>query len=200
MSRLSLLEDFGTPPAERAEPAGQVSVPDDESARLASWEQGYKAGWDDAVRAEAEAQDRIGAEFARTLQELSFTFHEARAEVVEAMRPLLARMTGTLFPGLAPEALAELVRSTLDDVVREAADGPLDLLLAPESRAPVEVRLSGTLPAGVRIVEDPTLGPGQARLRLGASEARIDLDGALEHMRAAVAGFYAEEERSLRHG
>jgi hypothetical protein len=52
-----------------------------EEAKVASFEQGYKAGWDDAVAAQSEDQTRIRADLARNLQSLSFTYQEARSHM-----------------------------------------------------------------------------------------------------------------------
>ncbi|MBA3904750.1 MAG: flagellar biosynthesis protein, partial [Rhodocyclaceae bacterium] len=45
-----------------------------EEAKVASFEQGYSAGWDDAVAAQNGDQTRIRADLARNLQSLAFTF------------------------------------------------------------------------------------------------------------------------------
>ncbi|HHC29586.1 MAG TPA: flagellar biosynthesis protein, partial [Rhodobacterales bacterium] len=62
------LEDFDISTPVTSEPAQPAPAPVAtvtpemiEQARLAGYETGYKAGWDDAATAEAETQGRIGA-------------------------------------------------------------------------------------------------------------------------------------------
>lgn len=55
-----------------------------EEARLASYDSGYAAGWEDATAAQSGDQSRIRAELARNLQALSFTYQEARSHVLRA--------------------------------------------------------------------------------------------------------------------
>jgi flagellar M-ring protein FliF len=74
-----VLEDFATLAGPAAQAPSDPAPALADAERLAAYEQGYRAGWDDAVRAEAADQARIGAELARNLQEMSFSFHEARS-------------------------------------------------------------------------------------------------------------------------
>lgn len=196
-----LLEDFnsrGTAPAEEPPAPGEPDPA--EAERLAAYEQGYRAGWDDAARAEAETQDRIGAEFARSLQEIGFTFHEARAQVIAAMEPLLAQMVGTLLPGLAEEALLHTIRETMGQMIAEAGDAPLELVVAPSDRAAAETRLRPEAAISLAVIEDAALAPGQAQLRTGRVERHVDLSGALARIQASVRDFQRLSERTSEHG
>ena len=201
MAASLLLEDFNShgtvSPGEPPAPAGPDPA---EAERLAAYEEGYRAGWDDAARAEAETQDRIGAEFARTLQEIGFTFHEARAQVVAAMEPLLAQMVGTLLPGLAEEALLHTIRETMGHMIAEAGDAPLELVVAPPDRMAAEKRLLPEAPMPLAVIEDEALAPGQAQLRAGRVERHVDLSGALDRIRAAARDFQGLSERTREHG
>ncbi|MEN8837451.1 MAG: flagellar biosynthesis protein, partial [Celeribacter marinus] len=86
MSSLFPFEDFGsgrrdspksaTPEQEMQERARLRAV---EQARATGYEAGYKAGWDDAIAADESVRTKIGAELERNLQDLGFTFHEARS-------------------------------------------------------------------------------------------------------------------------
>ena len=75
-----------------------------EEHRLEAYEQGYKAGWDDAATAQADDHTRISAGFARNLQELSFTYHEAKGQILGSLEPLLKEMVTKIWSchGLVP--------------------------------------------------------------------------------------------------
>lgn len=174
-------------------PAGTTVVmqgSDLEEAQLASYEQGYTAGWDDATGAASDDQSRMRAELARNLQALSFTFHEARAHVLRALAPLLEEMIGHLLPELAREALAPVVLDTLMPLAEEMADAPISIVLSPAARPAVESLLEQAAGLPFTLKEEPTLGEGQVYLRLGDSETRIDLDRATAEIAAAVRGFF----------
>lgn len=195
------LEDFVTASALHAATgaSGSPASALTEADRMAAYEQGYQAGWDDAARAEAEDQSRIGTEFARNLQELSFTFHEARAHVIQTMEPLLTEIVGTLLPALVAESLGDTVLQELQPLIEACADTPIDLAVAPESRPALERRLPEPALATVRITEEPSLAAGQVYLRMGRTERKIDLSGAQDRIVQAIRALFAQNERILKH-
>lgn len=166
-----------------------------EEAKLTAYDQGYSAGWEDAASAQSEDQTRVGSDLARNLQSLGFTYQEARMHVLRAIEPLLQQMATSVLPMLAREALAPMVLETLMPLAEEMADAPVTLVLNPSSRLAVETLLTRTTGLPITIVDEPSLGDGQAYLRLGASETRIDLDRATAEITAAVRGFFELPER-----
>ena len=193
-----VLEDFAQP---SAVPDSPSHAPDlTEADRIAAYETGYQAGWDDAARAETTEQDRIGADFARSLQEISFTFHEARAHVIQSMHPLLEQLTGRLLPELLHDALGPTILEELRPLIDEAADAPIELVVAPASRAALEPHLAGAGSAAIELREEPSMAEGQAHLRIGKTERQIDLSGALDSIKAAFDALFEINERTLKHG
>jgi len=200
MGSLSL-EDFTTAAQSReADHADLVPRTTVEADRMESYEKGYQAGWDDAARAQSEDQTRIGADFARNLQELSFTFHEARAHVIQAMEPLLNELVETLLPGLVSETLGHKIMEELRPLIEEGADSPVELVISPASRPALENQMAGFESIAIRLTEEPSLAEGQAYLRIGKTERQIDLSGALETITKAIRALYELNERTLKHG
>lgn len=171
-----------------------------EEARLAAYEQGYTAGWDDAAAAEAEDQSRLRSDLARNLQALGFTFEEARGHVLRALEPLLVQMTTQLLPALAREALASVVAETLLPLAQAATETPVMLVLNPAARPAVEPLLADVTSLPITIVEEPTLSEGQVYLRLGDVETQVNLDRAIETIAAALRGFLDLSRQENSHG
>lgn len=161
-----------------------------EDEKLASYETGFKAGWDDASAAMTEDQTRIRAELARNLQTLSFTYHEARSHVLKAVEPLLLQIVGQLLPEIARETLAPFVLETLMPLAEGLGDAPVTLVINPAARASVEALLEQATGLPLTIEEEPTLGDGQVYIRLGTVETQVDLDKATAEIAAAVRGFF----------
>lgn len=166
-----------------------------EEAKLTAYDQGYSAGWEDAASAQSEDRTRVQADLARNLQSLGFTYQEARMHVLRAIEPLLQQMVNRLLPALARETLAPVVLDVLMPLAEEMADAPVTLVLNPASRPAVEALLAQATGLPVTIVDEPSLGEGQAYLRLGASETHVDLDRATAEITAAVRGFFELPER-----
>ena len=164
------------------------------------FETGYRAGWDDAVRAAAEDEARIRADLARNLRDLGFTYQEARAQVMAALEPLLRDVTEKLLPDLARESLAPRVVEMLMALAQGAADTPVELVIAPDARPAVDRVLSPVAGLPLTVREEPTLDIGQAVLRHGIAETRIDLTAVAEAARSGIAALYTltqspDEER-----
>lgn len=187
------LESFESDPEAAVVQASQHLVLT-EDARLQAYEQGYGAGWEDAVTAQTEDQSRIRADLARNLQALGFTYHEARNHVLRAVAPLLQDMIGQLLPQVAREALGPTVLETLLPMAEHLADAPVSVVLNPAARPAVEALLAQTaLP--VSFTEEPTLGEGQVYLRFGPAETHVDLDRATALISQAVRGFFGLSEQ-----
>lgn len=161
-----------------------------EDEKLAAYDNGYRAGWDDANAAQSDDQTRIRADLARNLQTLSFTYHEARSHILKAIEPLMLQVVGRLLPEIARESLAPFALETLMPLAEGLGDAPVKLVLNPASRAPVEALLEHATGLPVVIEEEPTLGEGQVYIKLGTAEAEVDLDRAAADIAAAVRGFF----------
>lgn len=161
-----------------------------EDAKLASYDQGYSAGWEDAVAAQSDEQGRMRADLARHLQALGFSYQEARMHVLKAIEPLLIEMVTRLLPDLARETLAPVVLEALMPMAEAMADTPVTLVMNPAARPAIEMLLVRATGLPLILQEEPTLGEGQVYLRLGSAETEVDLDRAIADITAAVRGFF----------
>jgi flagellar assembly protein FliH len=102
-----LLEDFGP----QTQTDGAYVITDDalEEARLASFDSGYQAGWDDASAAHAAEQSHISSDFAQNLRALTFTYQDAHRHILEKLKPLLTQMVETILPDVAHDTLGNQV-------------------------------------------------------------------------------------------
>lgn len=161
-----------------------------EEAKVASFEQGYSAGWDDAVAAQNGDQTRIRADLAWNLQSLAFTFQDARSHVLQAIRPLILEMVNRLLPEVAREALAPTVLEALTPMADELADAPLTLVLNPAVRGQVEDLVAQATGLPMVIEEEPSLPEGQVYIRFGSIETKVDLSQVTADIAIAVRAFF----------
>ncbi|TCP39092.1 flagellar biosynthesis protein [Rhodovulum marinum] len=202
MSRLNL-EDFSArhvTEAPAARPAEPVETAETQDVRLNAFEDGYKAGWDDATAAETQGRERIAADFAKTLQEMSFSYHEARAHVLGALGPLLTAMVERVMPQLAAAGFARTVVETAMQLAEAQADRPVRMRVCPENRAALEDLVGADPGMPVVIVADDTLGPGQALVSAGEAEREIDIDGMLSAIQTALDEFLTTQKEARHHG
>lgn len=161
-----------------------------EEAKVAAFEQGYQAGWDDAAAAQEGDQGRIRADLARSLQSLAFTFQDARSHVLQAIRPLILEMTARILPEVARESLAPTVLDALMPLADDLSEAPLTLVLNPAVRAQVEDLITRATGLPLVIDEEPSISEGQVYIRFGPAEAKVDLTQVTEDIAAAVRSFF----------
>lgn len=196
MSVQHLLEDFGDLEAEQLVMTDQAL----EEERLASFERGYQAGWEDASKAHAQEQGHIGSDLARNLRDLSFTFHEAQAAMLHNLEPLFQHLLHTILPTAATEGFDARIVEELTALSRELGGGTVIVSVAPAHAERVEALL-GTMDAlAVSVQPDKTLSEGQAFLRLGQRERMIDLDTALDEIRQRISAFFHASREAQKHG
>ncbi|MEZ5777412.1 MAG: flagellar biosynthesis protein [Paracoccaceae bacterium] len=172
-----------------------------EECRLAAYEQGYTAGWEDAVAAQSSDISRLRADLGRNLADLSFTYHEAHSHVLRSLEPLLKDMVTKVLPAVARESLGQMVLEHIRPIAKTLADGPIVVVAHPINRASLEDLLVRENSFPLEFEEEPSLGEGQVHLRLGAHDARVDLDGVIGAISAAVSAFFTiEKQREKAHG
>ena len=184
------LEVFDMAPASDGSLQPLVEATVVEEAKVASFEQGYSAGWEDAVAAQQGDQSRIRADLARNLQSLAFTFQDARSHVLQSIRPLLLEMVDRLLPAVAREALGPTVVEALTPMAEELADAPLTLVLNPAVRAEIEDLVAKATGLPMVIEEEPSLPEGQVYIRFGPTETKVDLSQVTADIAAAVRAFF----------
>ena len=193
----ALMPGFG---AELSSSFTQTLGDEGEGENNTAFEQGYKAGWDDAARASAEDQTRISTEFARNLQDLGFTFHEARSHMMRSLEPLLMELAESLLPELVAQTLGARIVEEIMPMAESAADRPIEIVVSPASRAALEPLLSSATTVPLTLSEEPSLAAGQVHLRSGKVEKEIDLTGAIERVTAVISAAVQSNEKVFRHG
>lgn len=170
-----------------------------EEARRAAYEEGLAAGRAAALAEAEEAGRGREREVARNLQELAFTFHEARTHVLAGIGPLILGMTDALLPAIARETLGARVAEAIVPMAAALAEAPLRLSHHPAARDAV-LRLVAESALPLAPEEDPSLPEGAVQLRRGETETRVDLTRAVRDITAAIRGFFELSEQDRRYG
>jgi flagellar assembly protein FliH len=194
------LEDFNSWTEPKKPEETSFSPKQLETEKSAAYEQGYSAGWDDAMKAEGEAQSRIGAEFERHLQEMSFTFHEARAHVIGSVRPVLEAMVETFLPDVLKDTLGFKIIEILEPLIEESADHPLTIIVSNGDAQVLEKHIDSSIGTVFRLEEQESLNDGQVFLKLGSNERKIDLADSVDQFRRSLDALMQTNEKVLDHG
>lgn len=160
-----------------------------EEYRLAAFEQGYSAGWDDAVSARSEAQDQLNATLVRNLEDLSFTYHEALSQMTHSLEPMFESLVGTVLPKTMKRSYTHHIVEQLKAMAREQVSQPALLIVPSGVSASLKPILSEEFSFPVQLVEESSLPAGQACLRIGTAERDIDCSALLSSINEAMESF-----------
>lgn len=174
-----------------------------EEVRLAAFENGYRAGWDDSAAAHIEEQATIGSELSANLQEFSFSYAEARASVLRDLEALLRGIVDKVLPAGAQGVLGAMLVEAAMEASRDNSDRDFEIVVHPCNGPALHQAIDAAEGLSVQVVTEETLGTGQAFLRLGDTEQKFDIDHLLSRLTDAVAEFFEPEdhpEMRLQHG
>ncbi len=194
-----LLEDFSTG-ASSGDVMSLMSEVALEDQRLASFENGYSAGWEDAFAAQEKDQTRITGNLADSLGDLSFTYHEALGELTGSVRPVFQSLVDLVLPDIMARTFGEHIVEQLCDMVRDQASGPASLIVPVGTGASLSPILAQDMPMPVKITENADMDQGSAFLRLGTSERAIDTNALLQSIRDSIDAFTSQTIEELKNG
>lgn len=171
-----------------------------EEHRLEAFEQGYKAGWDDAASAQSQDQNRIAADFAHNLQDLSFTYHEARSQILKSLEPLLKEMVSKVLPKLAKESMPQTIIDEVLSIAKNQSDMSIQIVISPSNCNALELLLESQTDLNTEIIEEPSMADGLAYLRFADTEKHIDLDSILTSFSQSIDGYFEQQEKVAING
>lgn len=192
------LEDFGA--FAGPIPVEKVDADRLEAEKLEAFDKGYAAGWEDSTAACEQANAESAEAALARLQDFSFTFHEARAQVLRSLLPLVEAITSRLVPATLQATLGARLTELVEKSVTEAAGTEVELLTAPGERDRLEAALVGRVSFPLAVREEESLAAGLVHVRVGRSEHEIDLTGFETRLGEALAALDTALEETASHG
>jgi flagellar assembly protein FliH len=192
MSITHLLENFGQPRALSG--AGEEGG---DAEFLASFEQGYKAGWDDAIKAKSEERAHVTADLAANLQDLSFTYNEAYVSMLDASKSLIEQIVNKVLPEVARATLGTQIIEQLNELSKDGHDHEAVISASPADVNAISSLLGKQSKFPVKVQSDPLLAEGQVQIGFGHKERQIDMQEVLGGVSDAIAGFFHETQKEV---
>lgn len=194
MGQVLPLEDFS---GERSTGPYVAGQPDTKGHEKIGYDKGYKAGWDDAI-AEASDQDmQARAHCATALQEIDFTYFEARQHVTAAFQPLIEAIIGAVLPEAAQRALAPLVLEEVQKLTK-ASDMPIEILCAPDALAELSALVETYANGPISVRTEETLAASQVQLQFDGGVSEIDVEQAAKAVKDAVSTYFVPDQSEQR--
>ncbi len=195
MSIAHLLEDFTLQAG-----GGKLHLLDEdalEEQRLASFEQGYSAGWEDALQAQEQGRKQVSAELAKSLEDMSFTYHEAVTRMTLSLEPMFNSLVNAVLPDTLDRGFAARLVEQLSEMAQEQIGQPMQVFVPKGRAVEVQKMIPPSLSTAVKVIEDPSLEAGQARLQVGVTQREVDTDGLLASVAGAFDAYVFEAKEAM---
>lgn len=201
MSLGPLLEDFGAVGGAASGNAAARTADEIENSELDAFDKGYRAGWDDAIKAKEDDGVHIAGDFAQTLQDLSFSYHEAHAQVLTNLAPLFEEIFDKLLPRIARDTLGAHLAEQLASIARDIGTAEVEIGVAPGRAETVAEFVDGAACGfPVHVVENASIGEAQAEIRFADRELSVDLAEVTSQISEAVRAVLQEPQGRAAHG
>ncbi|MFA3919238.1 ABC transporter ATP-binding protein [Ruegeria hyattellae] len=199
MSIAHLLEDFDQNPS--PEGAVQLLTPQQlEDLSRAAFEQGYAAGLNEADAAQTAEQSRISADLVQSLQDLGFTYQEALQQMVASLEPMFQSLMDTVLPDTVERSFVPRIVAQLTEMARDQAGQPAIIAVPTGVAESLTSVLEAEFSFPVKMIEDASLLPGQASLRIGGDERELDCTALLDAISEATEAFLHHAKTETKHG
>lgn len=183
MNDMTFLEDFAKPRAKE----GEFGAPP--VATSNGYDDGYTAGWNDAIEEERKASDKLTRDMALALQEAGFTYFEARQHILKSLRPVLEAISEVILPELARSSLGPTIAETIE-YLAESIEQPIEILCPPHAEETLKKICEDQIKFPVTVTTEATLADQQVLFRYADGSAEIDMSKCVADIQAAISEFY----------
>lgn len=185
MSLSGYFEDFGSQPTASA---GNAPVSDSvlEDERLKSFEVGYSAGWDDAIKAQSDTGTQVTEDLRQALADFDFTLHEATGQFSELIAPNLIEIFNKILPEIAQSSLPFHILEEMKPLISASPEDHLTVRVSPQNASVVKKLIEGDPEIKADVSADDMIGPAQANISVSMAEREIDLQDLSDKILTAV--------------
>lgn len=191
MSNSAFLEEFSGAQRQVSRQESGPMAPSDQPDSRASFDEGYNCGWQDGVASVENDEGKQRAALSEALQELKFTYFEARQHVLQSVRPVLEAMVDVALPKVVAASLGAQLVELLEGFSKKLESTAI-LSCAPENEAMLREAAEAAVDLPITIETEATLTATQVVLHFEQGQSRIDLDATLAAIRERIEEFYAE--------
>ncbi|WP_298295557.1 hypothetical protein [uncultured Litoreibacter sp.] len=157
-----------------------------------AFDAGYKDGWNDAFEEARTEEGKAQKDIAIALQELGFTYFEARQHILGSFRPLLDAMLHSVLPKASQASLTAMVQQEMT-ALAEMVEPPIQILCSPINVEQLTDLVSANGSPPVNIVAEETLAPSQIQLRYADGFSTLDTEATVKRIQDAVGKFFAAD-------
>lgn len=194
MSIEFLLMDFGTPTGAVNDTAPEATM------NLDSFEEGYNAGWADAVKANKDEQSEQQAQLAESVKDFAFSRTEVQQHTLRELRPLIEGVLTAILPAALRPALAPMIVEALEEIAADSLSDEIVLAVPEGLSGAVSGLIDLTDWPDLTVSEDDRLGDGRAEIRCGDTTKAVDLGAVQTQITQLVSEFFNDPQLTAATG
>ena len=199
MTATHLFEDFGGA-SKKVKESSPLGLEEVEDQKLQAFENGYQAGWDDAISAQSDSGKHVSAGLAASLKDASLEYQEVRDSLTNSVQEIMSGVVKTLLPKIARDSLGAHICEQVLAMTQSGSERTVQVAVAPEAEDVVLSILAEGNAASFEIAIDRLLAPTQAILRLGTDEREINLERMLTEISQSITAFFETQKPEVKNG
>lgn len=176
----------------------EAALADDDS-QSSGFNEGYQQGFDAGCAAAAADQAALSAALVQSINDINFTYAEARAQVLQSLGPLFETLIAQVLPHCVENGFADQLVGALAQGAAIDTNGAICIHVHPDQQDAVEAA-TADLPTEIDVLADPALGLHAAWIKRDATETKLDLDRMLVQITEVLCAIANPENRITSHG
>ncbi|MEL7256595.1 MAG: hypothetical protein AAFN80_01975 [Pseudomonadota bacterium] len=170
-----------------------------EEEKLAAFEKGYQAGWEDSNAARNETSATQSSDLIAALQEMSRSLDESQSDVLFQVQPLLDQIVGKLLPKIAQKTLVPTIKEVVHELLKTHSHQPVQIHCAPAQVNELQTALNSYADLSISVVEDPRFETGQVNLSFGTlAEQELDFKSVIDGIAEMIDTFFEANAHDVK--
>jgi flagellar biosynthesis/type III secretory pathway protein FliH len=173
---------------------------EEEERRLAAFEEGYAAGWEDSAKAYGQEKGQSLSDLASSLADIHFTFQDAYSAILKEMEPVLRKMIDAVLPELATRSIGAHAVAELMNTLKNTPGVDLTITAHPSAKDRIATALHDATMPPVHLLTDDGFSPSQLIIGTESAETEINFETVFKGLEASLATLLHAEPKDARHG
>ena len=188
MGTALLFEDFSRL-ATAKDPVATRFEEDLEDQKLKSFEQGYGAGWEDAVKAQTATGRHVAEAMVDAINQSQMTRDDAIKSLSELIESLFCQVVEKTLPKAAHAAFCEKILDLVNETVGRFGQAPISVRACSSQVGALKELVADCLPPGSTVTAEHDLAEDQVRIAVQTEEISADLPRLFNELETVTQAF-----------
>jgi flagellar biosynthesis/type III secretory pathway protein FliH len=161
-----------------------------EDEKLESFELGYQAGWEDAIRAHSKTTEKVFENLCRSVEDISLHYNEENSKALLRLKPMLTDVVTKLLPVVADRSLTAHITKVIFGLIEHSTASTIEVAVCSNKRDHIEQLLKEKLTVPIKVIGEDSLTALQAYIRVSETHQEVDLASVVTEIMEATEAFF----------